>query len=133
MLNRSGERADAHTARYVSLTECKNWLQGLPFETRVGNRPLERLEEVIDLLVKPASREQREMLRPLLGNWDVPQKKRGRKRRYDEIKDELAAKACQETRRLKRLQGDLEEGLGTNIGADLSAIQASLRHRELLL
>ena len=52
------------------------------------------------------------------------QKKQGRKRGYDDIKNELAAKAGQETRRLICLQDNSEDGT-----ACFSAIQTILWHR----
>ena len=96
-------------AELLNLTECKNWLQALPSQEILQNKSLQRLQEVLDLLQTPSSRQQRQKIHKLLGNWDVRSKTQGRKRKYDEIKAELVAKIVEEARRLKGLRHEFEE------------------------
>jgi len=120
-------------AELLNLPECKNWLQALPSQEILQNKPLQRLQVVMDLLQRPCSREQRQEIQKLLGDWGVLQKTHGRKRKYDETKADLVAKVVEETHRLKRMQHEFEEpipdGSDTNTSARFSAIQASLQHR----
>ena len=87
----------------------------------------------MDILQSPSSREQRQKIQKLLGNWGVIQFTQGRKRKYDETKADLIAKTVEETRRLKRVRHEFEEsihdGSDTNTSARFSVIQASLQHR----
>ena len=96
-------------AELLNLTECKNWLQALPSQEILQNKSLQRLQEVLDLLQTPSSRQQRQKIHKLLGNWDVRTKTQGRKRKYDEIKVDLVAKIVEEARRLKRMRHEFEE------------------------
>ena len=120
-------------AELLNLPECKNWLQALPSQEILQNKPLQRLQVVMDLLQRPCSREQRQEIQKLLGDWGVLQKTHGRKRKYDETKADLVAKVVEETHRLKRMRHEFEEpipdGSDTNTSARFSAIQASLQHQ----
>ena len=91
------------------IASCKHWLQTLPSQENLQNRSLQRLQEVLDLLQTPSSRQQRQKIHKLLGNWDVRTKTQGRKRKYDEIKVDLVAKIVEEARRLKRMRHEFEE------------------------
>ena len=117
----------------LNLTECKNWLQALPSHEILQNKPLQRLQEAMDLLQRPATREQQQEIQKLLGNWGVLQKTQGRKRKYDETKADSVAKVVEETHRLKPMRHEFVEpiphGSDTNTRARFSAIQASLQHR----
>ena len=130
-LQSSAESAD----ELSEIRECKNWLEALPAQTLSGNKPLERLQEVIELLQKNPSREKRDQIQKRLSNWDVPQFSHGRKRKYDDTKMDLAAKVVQETRRLKRLQhehgdpADADQSTASNSRRSFSAIQTWLRRR----
>ena len=120
-------------AELFNLPECKNWLQALLSQEFLQHKPLQRLQEVIDLLQRPSSREQRLEIQKLLNNWGVLQKAQGSKRTYDETKADLVAKVVEETRRLKRMRHEFGEpipnGSDTNSSARFSAIQTSLQHR----
>ena len=120
-------------AELLNLRECKNWLQALPSHEILQNTPLQRLQEVMDLLQRPSSREQRQEIQKLLGNWGVLQKTQGHKRKYDATKADLVAKVVEETHRLKRMRHEFVEpipdGSDTNTSARFSAIQASLQHQ----
>ena len=120
------------SAELLNLPECRNWLQALPSEEILQNKPLQRLQEVMDLLQRTSSREQRKEIQKLLGDWGVLQKTQGRKRKYDETKADLVAKFVEETHRLKRMRHKFVEpipdGSDTNTSARFSAIQASLQH-----
>ena len=87
----------------------------------------------MDLLQRPCSREQRQEIQKLLGDWGVLQKTQSRKRKYDEIKTDLVAKVVEEAHRFKRMRHEFQEliadGSDTNTSARFSAIQASLQHR----
>ena len=120
-------------AELLNLQECTDWLQALPSQEILQNKPLQRLQEVMDLLQRPTSREQRQEIQKLLDNWGVLQKAQGRKRKYDETKADLVAKVVEETHRLKRMRHEFVEpipdGSDTNTSARFSAIQASLQHQ----
>ena len=120
-------------AELLNLQECKDWLQALPSQEILQNKPLQRLQEVMDLLQRPFSREQRQEIQKLLDNWGVLQKAQGRKRKYDETKADLVAKVVEEAHRLKRMRHGFVEpipdGSDTNTNVRFSAIQASLQHR----
>ena len=120
-------------AELLNLRECKNWLQALPSQEILQNTPLQRLQEEMDLLQRPSSREQRQEIQKLLGNWGVLQKTQGHKRKYDATKADLVAKVVEETHRLKRMRHEFVEpipdGSDTNASARFSAIQASLQHQ----
>ena len=128
---RPASKADG-AAELLNLQECKNWLQALPSREILQNKPLQRLQEVMDLLQRTSSREQRKEIQKLLGDWGVLQKTQGRKRKYDELKADLVEKVVEETHRLKRMRLEFEEpipdGSDTNASARFSAIQASLQH-----
>ena len=114
-----------------NLRECKNWLQALPSQEILQNEPLQRLQEVMDLLQRPSSREQRQEIHKRLRNWGVLQKTQAHKRQYDATKADLVAKVVEETHRLKRMRQKFVEpipdGSDTNNIARFSAIQTSLR------
>ena len=128
---RPASKADG-AAELLNLQECKNWLQALPSREILQNKPLQRLEEVMDVLQSTSSREQRKEIQKLLGDWGVLQKTQGRKRNYDETKADLVEKLVEETNRLKRMRLQFEQpisdGSDTNTSARFSAIQASLQH-----
>ena len=42
-------------AELLNLRECKNWLQALPSQEILQNKPLQRLQVVMDLLQRPPS------------------------------------------------------------------------------
>ena len=96
-------------AELENLTECKKWLQALPSQEILQSKPLQRLQEVVDLVQRPSSRKQRQEVFKLCDDWDVVQKVRQRKRKYEETKAELVAKAVQEMRRLKQMRREVEE------------------------
>ena len=91
---------------------------------------MQRLQEVVDLVQRPSSRKQRQEVFKLCDDWDVVQKVRQRKRKYEETKAELVAKAVQEMRRLKQMRREVREstlgGSDTKIGGRFSAIGAVL-------
>ena len=120
-------------AELLNLTECKNWLQALPSQEILQNKSLQRLQEVLDLLQRPSSREQRQKIQKLLCSWEVLRQTQGRKRKYDETKADLVAKIVEETHRLRRMRHEFEEpipdGSDRDTSARFSAIQASLQHR----
>ena len=53
-------------AELLNLQECKNWLQALPSREILQNKPLQRLQEVMDLLQRTSSREQRKEIQNFL-------------------------------------------------------------------
>ena len=75
------------------------------------------------------------MLKNFLNPWGVVQKTQGRKRKFDEVKTDLAEKVVEETRRLKEFRHALDApspgASATNANARFSAIQASLQHSRL--
>ena len=77
---RPASKADG-AAELLNFKECKNWLQALPSRQILQNKPLQRLEEVMDVLQSTSSREQRKEIQKLLGDWGVLQKTQGRKRK----------------------------------------------------
>ena len=88
---------------------CKNWLQALPSQVTLQNETLQRLQEVLDLLQTPSSRQQRQKIIKLLGNWDVRQSTHGGRRKFDEIKVDLVAKIVEEARRWIRMRHEFDE------------------------
>ena len=69
----------------------------------------------MDLLQRPCSREQRQGIQQLLGDWGVLQTIHNRKRKYDETK------VVEETHRLKRMQHELEESIPDGSDTNTSA------------
>ena len=118
-----------------TLQECKTWLQALPSHKILESKPLQRIHEAIAVLQADPSREQRQTIQQLLRDWDVPQKTQGCKRKFDEVKSDLASKVADEACRLKRLRHAFEERRtdpsAANANASFSAIQASLQQRKL--
>ena len=84
------------------------------------------------LLQGRSSRQQRQEVQQLLVTWGVLQKAQGRKRKYDEVKEDLVAKVVEETRRLKTMQDAYElqslRASATTAGTCFSAIQTALQH-----
>ena len=95
-------------------------------------KPIQRLQSAMALLQSRSSRQQREEVQQLFGSWDVSQKAKGRKRKYDEVKADLVAKVVEEARRLKTMQdayGPLSlDASATIAGTCSSAIQTALQH-----
>ena len=103
------------SAYYMSIADaCKNWLQALPSQVIIQNETLQRLQEVLELLQTPSSRQQRQKIFKLLGNWDVRTKTQRRKRKYDEIKVDLVAKIVEEARRWIRMRHEFDEPCSLN-------------------
>ena len=113
-----------------SLVECSDWLKAWPAQTVAQCEPLRRLQSAIALLQSRSSREQRQKVQQLLGSWDVSQKTKSRKRKFDELKADLIAEIVEETRRLKTMQDAYEpqslRASATTAGACFSAIQTAL-------
>ena len=96
------------------------------------HRPLQRIREATAVLQARPSRQQRQTIQQLVRDWDVAQKTQGCKRKFDEVKSDLASKVADEACRLKRLRHAFEERRtdpsAANANASFSAIQASFSH-----
>ena len=118
-----------------NLQECGDWLRGLPAQTSAQSKPIQRLHSAMSLLQSRSSRQKREEIQQLLGSWDVSQKAKGRKRKYDEVKADLIAKVVEEARRLKRMQDAYEppslDASAITAGTCFSAIQTALQHESI--
>ena len=118
-------------AELLRLQECNNWLRALPSQDVFESKPLQRLQAAMALLQGRSSRQQRQEVQELLDTWGVVQKAQGRKRKYDEVKEDLVAKVV-ETHRLKRMHdavgGPSPDGSATNASVRFSALRASLQH-----
>ena len=115
-----------------SLQECGDWLKGLPTQTVAQSKPVHRLHSAMALLQSHSSWQRREEVHQVLGSWDVSQKAKGRKRKFDEVQADLIAVVVEETRRLKTMQ-DAHEPLSLGASATIagicfSAIQTALQH-----
>jgi len=64
-------------AELLNLTECKNWLRALPSQEILQNNPLQRLQEVMDILQSPSSREQRQKIQTSWQFGSSPKKLKG--------------------------------------------------------
>lgn len=89
--------------RFRVLEECREWLQSLPEQTVAESQPLTRLHSVTTVLQMPSTRQQRAEVQPMLEEWGVPQKCRGTKRHFGDVKQDLLAKVLGESNRLKTL------------------------------
>ena len=89
--------------RSTVLQECSDWLQTLPAHVIAHSRPLKRVHSAAALLGMPSTREQRDQIQSLLDNWDVPQKHKGHKRKFDDVKSDLVIKVVEESNRLKTM------------------------------
>ena len=118
-----------------NLQECGDWLRGLPAQTSAQSKPIQRLHSAMSLLQSRSSRQKREEILQLLGSWDVSQKAKGRKRKYDEGKADLLAKVVEEARRLKRMQDAYEppslDASTITAGTCFSAIQTAVQHESI--
>ena len=85
------------------LPECIDWLYTHPPYVISQNPPLNRVNEVTKLLRMPSSSYQRNQLQAVLAEWGVTQKCNNRKRRFDDVKEELTCKVVVEINRLYRL------------------------------
>ena len=78
----------------------------------------------------PSTRKHRQEIQSLLEEWNVPQKHKGQKRNFDDVKRDLVSRVVEETGRLKTMH----EAAGAPIPAapalpawvKYSAIQAAL-------
>ena len=111
--------------------ECRDWLQALPEHVVAQSRPLQRVHSATALLQMPSTREQRQEIQSLLEGWDVPQKHKGRKRKFDLVKTELVSRVVEETGRLKIMHDAARASIPTAPAspawAKYSAIQAALQ------
>jgi len=133
--DRSAARPAAHLDDHAeprSLQECSDWLQAIPPQEIAQSKPLQRLQSTTELLQRPSSRQQRQEVQTLLDSWGVPQKAQGRKRKYEEVKEQLITKVLEEMVRLRRLEATSEapspNTSATTPGGHFSAIQAALQH-----
>ena len=108
-------------ARPRSLQDCTEWLNGLSHPDMAENEPVQRLQSATTLLQESSSRKQRKKIQKLLDAWDVPQKAKGRKRPYDEVKAALVEKVLEEGHRLQMLQN-------TSPATALLPFQLSVKH-----
>ena len=113
------------------LQECREWIQALPSQL-CKSEPLQRLQAAVTILQKRSSRQQRKEVQQLLHTWSVIQKTESRKRKYQEVKQDLLTKVVEETCRLKRMQGVFvepdQDASANNPSACFSAVRASLHH-----
>jgi len=113
------------------LRECNDWLQTLPSQEISKSKPLQRLQIALALLQSRSSRQQRQDVQQLLGDWSVPPKTDGGKRKYHEVKAHLVAKLAEETHRLQRMQDAAKaartDDAASSAGGRFSDIQAALQ------
>ena len=127
---RPAKKSDSSTELHC-LQECREWIQALPSQL-CKSEPLQRLQAALTILQKRSSRQQRKEVQQLLHTWSVIQKTESRKRKYQEVKQDLLTKVVEETRRLKRMQGVFvepdQDASANNPSACFSAVRASLHH-----
>jgi hypothetical protein len=114
-------------ARPRSLRDCNDWLNGLSQQDIAENKPVQRLQSATTLLQGSSSRQQRQEIQKLLEAWDVPQKAKGCKRKYEEVKADLVAKVVEEGHRLQILQ----DASASDAPAHFSAICEGLQHASI--
>ena len=116
---------------FTLLKECSDWLSAHPPQVIENNRPLRRVYEVTNLLQMPSTSKQRVDVQERLKQWGVAQKIRGRKRHFDDVKEELEQKVLHEVNRLQRLHNETGESIlnqrAPMHNAGYSAIVAAFR------
>ena len=114
------------------LQESSDWLKTLPEHVVSQSRPLQRVRSVAALLQMPASRQQRQDIQSLLETWGVPQKHKGQKRNFADVKTEFILKVVEESDRLKTMHDAAEAlipaGPASPAWVKYSAIQATLQN-----
>jgi len=108
---------------WQALRECSDWLQTLPPQEISKSKPLQRLQTAAALLQSRPSRQQRQDVQQLFDPWGVPQKTKGCKRKYNEVKADLLAKLVEEAHRLRKMQNTS----ACSTGGRFSAIQAAFQ------
>ena len=59
---------------FASLPECNNWLQALPSQEMLQNKPLQQVHKAIAVLQGRSCRQQRKDVKQLLKTWGVVQR-----------------------------------------------------------
>ena len=108
---------------WQALRDCTDWLQTLPPQEISKSKPLQRLQTAAALLQSRPSRQQRQDVQQLFDPWGVPQKTKGCKRKYNEVKADLLAKLVEEAHRLRKMQNTS----ACSTGGRFSAIQAAFQ------
>ena len=116
--------------RSTELKECIEWLESLPTGVVAQSQPLQRVFSVKAVLQMPSTRAQRHEIQVILKAWDVPQKYHGRKRKVNDVKEDLVARVIEETKRLKTMhkiaRAPNPSSAASLAWAQYSAIQATL-------
>ena len=89
---------------FQKLGECQEWLASLPMQLTKTHAPLQRLLVAVECLQAAPSRQRREQMRKLLGEWNVPQKCNGSKRKLSDVNSALETNVLQEAYRLKKIR-----------------------------
>ena len=115
----------------VSLQECSDWFQALPEGDIAQSQPLKRVHSAIALLQMQPTRAQRQRIQKIFKDWDVPQKRKSKKRNSDDAKADLLSAVVKETTRLKTMHNVtgvvMPAAPPLSSRAAYSAIQASFR------
>ena len=83
--------------------QIAEWLSTLPQNIVDNSKPLQRVKTATHLLEMRSCRDQRKKIQPILDDWNVVQKHKGQKRKFQDVKADLLAALVQETKRLQAM------------------------------